>query len=147
MHNSVRYGLCFAAAAAMSLLAVSVRKYGVGPSAASRPIHDWDIPELAVHLNGKGVEVQLWTVPKNGPLNHKAYLTSTVKQWRDLNALTKHPHRIQEWRDILYCERMGESASQVLEQWGDHCLIVGPFLLYGDAELLQRVRIALAEWD
>jgi hypothetical protein len=140
--------LCFAAIAAMSLLAVSVRKYSVGPAAAWRPIHDLDIPELAVHLNRKGVEVQLWTVPKYGPLNHSAYLTSTVKKWRDLNALNKDPGRIQEWRGILYCERIGESdATHLLEQWGDHCLIVGPFLLYGDAELLKRVSIALAEWD
>ena len=148
MQSSLRYGLCFAAVAAMVSLAVSVRKYSVGPAAGSRPIHDWDIPELAVHLNRKGVEVQLWTVPKNGPLNYSAYLTSTVKEWRDLNALNKDPGRIQEWRGTLYCERIGESeASHLLEQWGDRCLIVGPFLLYGDAELLQRVRIALAEWD
>jgi len=103
---------------------------------------------LAVHLNRKGVKVQLWTVPKNGPLNHSAYLTSTVKTWRNLNALTKDPRRIHEWRGTLYCERIGESeATHLLEQWGDRCLIVGPFLLYGDAELLQRVRIALAESD
>ena len=147
MHYFLRYGLCFVAVAAMILLAVSVRKYGIGPVAASRPIHDWDITELTVHLNRKGVEVQLWAVPQSGPLNHSAYLTSTVKEWRDLNALNKDPRRIQEWRGTLYCERMGESASQVLEQWGDRCLIVGPFLLYGDAELLERVRIAFAASD
>jgi hypothetical protein len=146
MHHSLRFGLFFAAVAAMSLLAVSIRKDGVGPSAASRPIRDWDIAELAVFLNRKGVEVQLWTVPKNGPLNYSAYLTSTVKEWRDLNVLNKDPSRIQEWRGTLYCERIGESdVSHLLDQWDDRCLVVGPFLLYGDAELLKRVRIALAD--
>ena len=148
MHLSLRYGLCFAGFAAMILLAVTVREYGVSPAASSRPIRDWDITELAVHLNRKGVEVQLWAVPQSGPLNHSAYLTSTVKEWRDLNALNKDPRRIQEWRGTLYCERMGErDATQLLEQWGDRCLIVGPFLLYGDAELLERVRIAFAASD
>jgi hypothetical protein len=146
MHYSLRYGLCFTAVAAMSLLAVSIRNYGVGPAAESRPIYDWDITELAVHLNRKGVEVQVWTVPKNGPLNHSAYLTSTVKEWHDLNALNKDPRRIQEWRGTLYCERIGESeASHLLKQWDYRCLIVGPFLLYGDAELLKRVRMALGQ--
>jgi hypothetical protein len=93
------------------------------------------------------VEVRLQAVPKHGPIGHSAYLTSTAKEWRDLNALSKDPKRIAEWRGVLYCERVGESdVTHLLEQWGDHCLVVGPFLLYGDAGLLERARAALAEF-
>lgn len=147
MLRFMRYGLCFASFAAMTLLVVSVRKHGVNAPHTPRPINEWDIPELAVHLNRVGVHVQLWAVPKNGPLNHSAFLTSTAKEWRDLNVLSKDPRRVQEWNGTLYCERIGENdATHLLEQWGeDHCLAVGPFLLYGDAKLLERVRAALAE--
>jgi hypothetical protein len=100
---------------------------------------------LAVYLNRRGVEVVLRAVSRHGTLQQSAYLTSTAKKWRDLNLLCKDPRRIEEWRGTLYCERVGEGdASHLIEQWGDHCLAVGPFLFYGDAELLELVRVALA---
>jgi hypothetical protein len=129
----------------MTFLAVTVRKHGANPPTSMRPFKDWDIPELAIHLNRMGVEVRLRAVPKNGQPNYSAYLTATAKEWRDLNELSKDPQRIQEWRGTIYCERVGVSdPSHLLEQWGEHCMAVGPFLFYGDAELLERVRDALA---
>lgn len=148
MPRFTRYGLCFASLTALTLLAVSARKPVVGPASATRPIHDWDIPELAIHLNRKGVEVRLRAVPKNGLLDHSAYLTSTTKEWEDLNILCKDRSFMDQWCGTLYCERIGDKdASHLIEQWGDeYCLLVGPFILYGDTELLKRVRDALAEY-
>ena len=92
------------------------------------------------------MEVRLRAVPKHGPLTHSAYLTSTVKEWRDLNALSTDPNGIQEWCGTVYCEHVGENdVTHLIEQWGtDHCLVVGPFLFYGDAELLARISALLA---
>lgn len=140
-----RYGLFFAALTAMTLLAVSVRKQGADSSPSSRPLDEWDIPELAIHLNRMGVEVRLRAVPKNGHFSRSAFLTATSKEWRDLNTLSKDPRRIQDWRGTIYCERIGErDPSYLLKQWGEPCLAVGPFLFYGDADILDRVRDALA---
>jgi hypothetical protein len=47
MPRLLRYGLCFASLAALTLLAVSARKPTVGPACSARPIHDWDIPDSA----------------------------------------------------------------------------------------------------
>jgi hypothetical protein len=127
------------------LLGVSVRKHDADSAPSTRPIHSWDIAELAVHLNRMGVEVRLRGVPRNGILNRMAYLTSTGKEWSELNVLNKDPSRIQEWRGTIYCEQIGESdVPYLLEQWGDRCLMVRPFVFYGDAELLERVRAVLA---
>jgi len=44
--------------------------------------------------------------------------------------------RIGQWQGILYCEqRAGNDRSDLAGQWG-------AFLLYGDCELLDRVRAA-----
>ncbi|HZV05507.1 MAG TPA: hypothetical protein VE999_10520 [Gemmataceae bacterium] len=145
MQRFTRYGLFFSALGATTLLAVSVRRQGADPTTSIRPIHDWDIADLAVHLNRMGVEVRLRAVPRNGTLNRMAFLTSTSKEWEDLNALNKDVRRIQEWRGTLYCEWVGENdVSYLFGQWGDHCLLVRPFVFYGDVELLERVRTALA---
>lgn len=144
MPRLTRYGLYFTVLSAMTLLIVSVRKHGADPAPSSRPLNDWDIPELAFQLKRMGMEVRLQAVSKNGPLSHSAYLTSTAKEWRDLNLLSKDPRRIHEWRGTIYCERVGDSEmSHLLEQWGDRYLAIRPFIFYGDPELLDRVRIAL----
>jgi hypothetical protein len=33
----------------------------------------------------------------------------------------------------------------VIDLWGDHGLVVGPFVFYGDAELLQRIDDILSQ--
>lgn len=147
MSRFPRYSLIFAAFGAMTLLAISARKHPTGPASSTRPINDWDIADLAIHLNRMGVEVRLRSVPRKGPINHSAFLTSTAKEWHELNVLNKNPHRIQEWEGTVYCERIGDrDPAYLIEQWTNHYLIVGPFIFYGDADLLERVRSALVEF-
>lgn len=147
MPRITRYGLFFTALAAIALLAVSARNQSANPTPSTRPLSDWDIPELAIHLNRMGIEVRLRAVPKKGHFSHSAYLTTTSKDWSDLNGLLKNAQAIPDWHGTLYCERVGESdVTHLLEQWGDHCLVIGPFLFYGDAQLLVLVRDALAPY-
>jgi hypothetical protein len=143
MPRLTSYGWYMASVAAIALLVVLLRKHGMGSAPAARSINDWDIAELAIYLNRNGIEVRLRTTPKNGPLGRSAYLTTTTKEWNDLSSLIKDPKHMQGWRGTLYCERVGEGKPYI-ELWGNYCLVVGPFLLYGDPELLDRVRSALA---
>jgi hypothetical protein len=145
MQRSTRYGVFFAALAAMTLFAVAFRKHPTDPSSPSPRIHDWDIAQLATNLNRLGVQLHLRAVPKNNQLSQSAFLTSTAKEWADLNALIRDPRTIEEWRGTLYCERVSENgAKYLLEQGGDYCMLISPFYFFGDAELLNRVRNALA---
>ncbi len=63
----------------------------------------------------------------------------------DHHVRSLHPAAAEGWQGILYCERgpRGNSWSELTREWSDSYLIVGPFLLYGDRELLGRVGAAL----
>ncbi len=147
MPRLTRYGLLITVLAATAILAVSARRHAADPAPSARALNDWDIPELAIHLNRMGVEVRLRAVPKKGQFSRSAYLTTTTKEWGDLNSLLKDASCIRDWNGTLYCERVGDSdVTHLLEQWADHCLVIGPFLFYGDPELLVLVRDALAPY-
>jgi hypothetical protein len=128
----------------MIVLAVASRPRRAESLPASRPIEDWSIVELVEHLNRMGVEVRLRSTQEDGTLGQAVYLTTIDKEWIALNRLNKDKNRINEWHGVIYCERTGQYMSSVFQLWGDHRLVVGPFLFYGDAELLNRVRAALA---
>jgi hypothetical protein len=138
-----RYGWWPAVFVTMILLAVASRpSKDFAPS--SRPIDDWSMVELVEHLNRMGVEVRLRSTQQNGAFLHSVFLTTIDKDWHALNSLNKDDKRIGEWRGVLHCARVGEGqAIRALHLLGDRCLVVGPFLFYGDAELLRRVHAAL----
>jgi hypothetical protein len=128
----------------MFLLALVSRQLGIHARSSSRSIDHWSLIELADQLNRMGVKVQLRFTQQDGTIGQTAFLTVTDKNWRSLNALKKDSKHIQEWRGVLFCERVGEcDVTHLTTQWGNHCLEVGPFLFYGDAELLRQVRDAL----
>jgi hypothetical protein len=112
----------------------------------SAPLKDWDIPQLVSYLNGEGLGLRLVATQKDGVIHTTAFLTTTPKGWEDLNRLQRGRTQIDHWRGTLHCERGpgGEIWADLARQWGDCALVVGPFLLYGDRELLGRVRAALA---
>jgi len=145
MQRFSHYGWWFAAFVAMILLALVARQLGIDARSSSRSIGDWSIVELADQLNRMGVKVQLRSTQQNGTVGQTAFLTFTDKNWRSLNALKKDANHIHEWRGVLFCERVGESdATHLTAQWEHHCLAVGPFLFYGDSELLRQVRDTLS---
>jgi hypothetical protein len=63
--------------------------------------------------------------------------------------MPKVRERIHSWRGTLFCLRKsGENDwSDLVLSWGDCCLEAGPFLFFGDRELLARVRAALSALD
>lgn len=145
MQRIYRYFFLSASVAVVTLLAFSLGQRRAG-LASDKPLDDWDIPELAHHLNQAGLKLSLLPVPYRGAIGPSAFLASTDKGWHALNNLSKNPKRIEEWRGVLYCERVDNDPTDLANQWGDLCLVVGPFLFYGDAELRDRVRAALASF-
>jgi hypothetical protein len=123
---------------------VGLPRRGRAPTAA--PLDEWDIPQLVSYLNGEGLGLRLVATQKDGVIHTTAFLTTTPKGWEDLNRLQRGRTRIDQWQGTLHCERGpgGEAWADLARQWGNRALVVGPFLLYGDRELLGRVRHALA---
>ena len=147
MHRFPCYGLLPTALLAMTMLAAMLSQHISNPASSGRSIDHWDIPELADHLNRTGLEVRLCSTRIDGSINQNAFLTNTNKDWCDLNRLSMGPERkqIQAWQGTVYCERMsGQDPGDLIRQWGEHCLVAGPFVFYGDVKLLERIRAALA---
>jgi len=139
-----RYCLLSIALSAMTLLGISLGQWLGNCPVSRQSIDGWGLRELADHLNHEGLHVRLQsTIIKVGALGRTAFLTTTDHDWEDLNHLTKDSNRLKQWRGIVYCARVGES-DPVLRQWGDHCLVAGPFAFYGDAELSERIGAILA---
>jgi hypothetical protein len=107
-------------------------------------LQDWSIPDLAEHLRGAGLAVRVVAAEEAGILGNRAYLTTTASSWRDLDVLMKVPERLAEWEGTVYCERTQEVDRVVrLHLWRGCCLCAGPFIFFGDPDLLERIRAAL----
>jgi hypothetical protein len=117
------------------------------PGRAATPLDSWDMAQLVAHLNGKGLGLRAVSTLNGGSTDPKAFLTTTDKGWEELTLLFRDPSRIDQWRGTLLCER-GPAVdwADLARQGGDCCQEFGPFLLFGDRELLGRVRAALSEF-
>jgi hypothetical protein len=129
-----------------ALLTVPLGQHGGGSATPALPLDDWDLARLVAYLNEEGLRLRRVSTQNKGVNPRKAYLTTTAKEWIDLDSLPKDPNQLARWEGTLYCERgPGSHWPDLKEQWGDDCLVVGPFLFFGDRELLGRVRAALQE--
>lgn len=120
-----------------------------GTATGAAPLDDWDVPRLVAHLNGKGLGLRVVSTLKDGGGTHRmAFLTTTDQGWEQLSRLSRGGAQTDRWRGTLYCERgpAGGDWDDLKRQWADCCLVVGPFLLYGDCELLGSVRAALSDF-
>jgi hypothetical protein len=127
----------------IALVVAYVRRPPAPPSVPTvlPGMEDWDVPRLAQHLQDSGLEVRLVPTDIRGDASRSAFLTTTDKEWADLNPVLKVPEAINCWEGTVYCEKLsrGERETQI-EAWGDTCALVGPFLLFGDRALLREVQ-------
>jgi hypothetical protein len=146
MQRFYRYSLLSTALAAMTALAVSIDQCLDHRATVLRSLDNWDISQLADDLNRAGLELRMHSPQNNGPILRTAFLTITDKDWNSLNPLAKDPSRLPAWRGTVYCERViAKDVGELAAQWGEPCLVAGPFVFYGDVELLERIRAAICE--
>jgi hypothetical protein len=131
------------------LLAAALLFFSAGgrkgdPASTGVPPDDWEVPQLAAYLNGKGLGLRMVPIVKGGTIRQTAFLTTTSQRWDFFNHLMKDPKQMDRWQGTLYCERAPHWASwgDPTLQSGECCLVIGPFFLFGDRELLGRVRDA-----
>jgi hypothetical protein len=114
-----------------------------GPASPPKPLSGmerWDVFGLAQHLWDRGSVVRILTVDDQGSATNGAFLTTTGKGWAELNGLPKQAEAIGLWEGTVYCEKLhGGERDEQIEQWGDCCRQVGPFLLFGDRKLMAEV--------
>jgi hypothetical protein len=108
-------------------------------------LQDWDINDLAEHLRGAGLPLREVATAEDGDARNSAYLTTTASTWDELARLARVPERRAGWEGTVYCERNTRESDRKLcrHLWGECYLCAGPFLFFGDPELLGRIRAVL----
>jgi hypothetical protein len=130
-------------------LAVAAVYWGAR-SALQRPEVDmdaWDVRDLVAYLEGRGLRLHLTPTRAGGDASANAYLTTEAKPAAELYGLITDRHTMHHWAGVVYCERCRryEAREVCLELWGDCGLRAGPFVFFGDPELLARIRTALED--
>ncbi|HTU89406.1 MAG TPA: hypothetical protein VMF69_04855 [Gemmataceae bacterium] len=85
--------------------------------------------------------VQLNTDMPEGPM----WVCARPLSREDLWGLIRAKERAQagQWQGIVFCERRGVNfviMDDFIEVWGPYGMRAGPFVLFGDPNLLQRIR-------
>jgi hypothetical protein len=124
----------------------SVRR---GPAGSTPRWHSglkhWDIPELARYLDTTGLSFRVIATAQGNSPTDNAYLTTTAMTRQELDYLLKLPEGLSRWKGIVFCERNLDDLNWAsrLNLWGDYCLCAGPFVFFGDSELLEEIRQAV----
>jgi hypothetical protein len=105
----------------------------------------WDVHDLAGHLEGRGLRLHLSPTGPGANTRINAYLSTTAKPRAELYWLAKNRRTMDPWAGVIYCERLRhpEDREGVVESWADCGLRAGPFVFFGDAALLARIRTAV----
>ena len=78
--------------------------------------------------------------------NSCVWVCARPQSREQLCGLARDPELVKtgHWQGIVFCERVGEGAmipdEFIRDNWGEYALRIGPFLLFGDPDLLQRIR-------
>jgi hypothetical protein len=140
---SVHKALPLAVLVVVASLLVANRARRRPPEEGPR-LDDWDVPRLVDHLSKQGLELRVVSTQNRSTSLHNAYLTTTDKKWGELNHMLKVPEQAEGWRGTLYVERSHDTDVRAF-YWGDCCLVAGPFVFFGDRDLLARVRAVLSK--
>lgn len=111
------------------------------------PLSHWGLAEIIAHLRDAGLDLRVVSTSLAGPVDRSAFLTRTDKTWLELSSTPAARHHIGRWKGTLFVRRCrGDAAAEAeIEDWGDSCAVAGPFVFFGDAELLGQVRVAIGE--
>lgn len=74
------------------------------------------------------------------------YFCERPQSLAQLQLLLRAPEYAYRWRGVVFCERadgFGQIPPEHLESWGEHGRTIGPFVFFGDAEMLRRIESGL----
>jgi hypothetical protein len=105
-----------------------------------------DVAELTALLQSRGVALHAVSLARNGLCEDRAYLAVDDRPWDELTRLPAVRDEVGRWRGVVLCEKVLPSSTPAahLELWGDSCLEAPPWVFFGDPELRERIRDALA---
>lgn len=101
--------------------------------------------DLAGRLKERLPGIHVISPRADGEFCNGAYLCGSAHKREDLDLawLRRQPEWAAHWTGVVFCDRMGSQTQTYTTGWGDNGLQVCPFLFFGDAELIARIRDAL----
>jgi hypothetical protein len=77
------------------------------------------------------------------------YLCEQPRPRERLQLLRRFPEQSDRWRGVVFCERDrhlgGEIGESEWQRWGAYGMRIGPFVFFGDPDLLGRIRRAIPQ--
>jgi hypothetical protein len=131
----------------VGLAIVACWKTPSAPGRSEAGMDGWEVPDLVGYLQGRGLPLHLSPTGLMANTRVNAYLTTTAKPGAELYRLVKDRRAKHRWTGVVYCGRSRhyEVLEGVVESWADCGLRAGPFVFFGDPELLARIRTALGD--
>jgi hypothetical protein len=148
--NQLPLVACFLGLASVAGVFLAVGSWRKPPAlSTSQPVgfpERWDCRDLVGHLHASGLQFRAVSTSEHGPDDRSVYLTKTEKTWVELNGMLKAMERRDDWRGTVYCEKTAFPSQQDTRMglWGDCCLCLGHFILFGDPAMLVEIGQALA---
>jgi hypothetical protein len=111
------------------------------------PLDDWSVADMARYLEGRGLGLRAVPTSSKGYIGPNAFLVRRDFSWLELERLPKNATRVHLWQGVAYFERWHNPlvAEERAEIWDGACLLAGPFLFFGDLELLAQIRDVLSD--
>jgi hypothetical protein len=129
------------------VLAVGESRRWYRPQAPpTEQMKDWDCRDLVDHLHASGLPYRAMSTSENGSWERNVYLTRSGRNWSDLNTAPKVREHIDAWRGAVYCEKASTPwrREEQMRDWGDCCVYIGPFVIFGDRSMLAEIQTSLA---
>jgi len=119
---------------------------------------DWTLPQFVDHLQAQGLTFYVVPTYQSGHWHNSIYLTADpYATWESVREKARSVERIEQWRGIVLVKRITNEpgAQWDVSQFGEHGLRLDGFVLFGDADLIGRIkqsvfvaqpRSALSRW-
>ena len=130
---------------AVFLLTVGWMAYRLATSRPTPEAFDpeWSVADLAARLQERLPGLHVVSQRADGDFRTGVYLCTCARQREELGWLRRNPEWATHWTGVVFCERLAPQSVVDTEGWDDNGLRAGPFLFFGDAALIVRIRDAL----
>jgi hypothetical protein len=107
------------------------------------PSEGWTLTDFLEHLDQHGVRLQaIWGARGRGGWEHVYLTTDPDATYRTMQRKLLMVERIDEWHGTVWVGHVlrGSGSDDDLARWGENGCRVGPFILFGDDQLLRQIQ-------
>jgi hypothetical protein len=102
----------------------------------------WDLAQFIRFVHAGGLKVSVVPARQDGSLGNCAYVTEEpAADWLAFQMKTRSLTCIDQWQGTVWIEALppGGVIEWNVEEWGANGFAIGRFVLFGDANLIDRI--------